>query len=166
MINIFFRFWKIGSFLLLTVVVLFCYANLPEKIAINFDDNGNPVGFVSQQQFFYWTAGVIFFINFLVSLLKNAIIKLNFKALNPNSLWANQPQATTSLISTWFNAFLAIVNTFLIFVVLGINNINSDKNQMLDFNYNWFIIGGAALLLIIIFWLPVRLLFTNPPSED
>jgi membrane-anchored glycerophosphoryl diester phosphodiesterase (GDPDase) len=37
---------------------------------------------------------------------------------------------------------------------------------MLDFNYNWFIIGGAALLLIIIFWLPVRLLFTNPPNED
>ncbi|MBK9511828.1 MAG: hypothetical protein IPO04_21560 [Cytophagaceae bacterium] len=151
---------------MLTVVVLFCYANLPESIAINFDSKGNPVGFISQQQFFYWTAGLIFFVNFLVSLLRNSLIKLNFKALNPESAWANHPEATKNLISTWFNAFLAIINTFLIFVVLGINNINSDQSQRLDFNYNWFIIGGAALLLIIIFWLPVRLLFTNPPQED
>lgn len=166
MINIFFKFWKITSVVLLTIIILFCYANLPDNIAINFNENGNPEGFINKQQFFYWSAGVVFFINTLVSLLQNAVLKINFKALNPNSQWAKEPEALKNLLKGWFQGFLAVINTYLIFVILGINNINSDKAQTLDFNYNWLIVLGIIILIVIIFSLPIRLLYTQPAKEN
>jgi hypothetical protein len=139
---------------------------LPDNIAIDFNENGNPEGFINKQQFFYWSAGVVFLINTLVSLLQNAVLKINFKALNPNSQWAKEPEALKNLLKGWFQGFLAVINTYLIFVILGINNINSDKAQTLDFNYNWLIVLGILILIVIIFSLPIRLLYTQPAKEN
>ena len=166
MINIFFKFWKIGSLIVLTLTVLFCYTNLPESIAISHDSKGQPIGFITKEQFFYWTVGIIFALNFFMSLLEGALLKINFKGLNSNSAWANSSEALKNLLKGWFSAFLALVNTYLVFVILGLNNINSRKAQTLDFNYNWLIILGAVILMILLFIVPIRLLFTNPPAED
>jgi hypothetical protein len=54
----------------------------------------------------------------------------------------------------------------LVFVILGINNINGNKGQVLDFNYNWLLIVGVILLMLLIFSLPLRLLFSNPTNSD
>jgi uncharacterized membrane protein YqgA involved in biofilm formation len=46
MINIFFGFWRKVSVLFLALVILFCYTNLPENIAILHDLNGKPQKFI------------------------------------------------------------------------------------------------------------------------
>lgn len=166
MTNIFFKFWRIASVIIITAVILFCYTNLPDSIAVGHNDEGYPIKFINKQQFFYWTVGVVFAINILMDLLKNLLLNINFKALNTNSQWANNPTALKSLISGWFYAFLAFINTYLIFVILGLNNINSQKGQMLDFNYNWLLILGVVVLLVLLFFIPLRLLYSNPKLED
>jgi hypothetical protein len=167
MTNIFFGFGKRISLVILAMVVLFCYTNLPESIAISHDALGKPEKFTEKENFFYWAAGLVFGFNFLMSLLDSQLQKVDFLKINPTSKWANESPSLKRLIHGWISGFVATVNTFLIFVILGLNNINSNKGQKLDFNYNWLLILGVFLLLIIIFILPFKLLFTNPkPSDD
>jgi hypothetical protein len=163
--NAFFRLWRIVSTILLTANLMFCYISLPESVAFVFNDKGKAEAFTSKQSFFYWTAAIIFILNIGTLLLKNIVEKVNFKKAYPNSLWANSSENLKIEISGWFNAFLALTNTYLIFVILGLNSINARKDQSLDFNYNQLLMGGALLLLILVFYLPIKLLYSNPPLE-
>jgi hypothetical protein len=142
--------------------ILFCYTNLPDSIAVTHDGSGKPVGFLEKQYFFYLAAGVSVFFNLLMGTLKLQLTKVNFVKLNPESTWAKNKPALDNLITGWFDAFVALVNTFLVFVLFGLNSINAGKGQMLDFNYNWMIILGGAILMILVFFLPLRILFSNP----
>lgn len=166
MANIFFKFWRVGSILLLTAVLLFCYTALPDSIAVGFSDSGDPVDFINKQQFFYWSAGVILGINFLCGILENALSKLDYSRLLRNSSWGKNPGAVRSFLKGWFSALLAFINTYLVFVLLGLYNINSGKEQKLDFNYNYLLILGVLILLIILIYLPYKLIATQAPDED
>jgi hypothetical protein len=86
--------------------------------------------------------------------------------VNPVSEWAKQPKKLGAFLTNWFNGFLAFVNTFLVFVLLGLYNVNTNRGQKLDFNYNWLMIFGGAVLLFILFYLPLKLLYANPPTDD
>lgn len=166
MTNIFFKFWRIGSIILLTVILLFCYTALPDSIAVGFSEAGDPVGFIDKQQFFYWSAGVILGLNFLFGVLENALVKLDFGRLLGNSSWAKNPGSVRNFLKGWFSALLAFINTYLVFVLLGLYNINSHKEQRLDFNYNYLLIIGVLILLIILIYLPYKLIATQAPDED
>lgn len=166
MANIFFKFWRIGSIILITVVLLFCYTALPDNIAVGFNEAGDPVGFIDKQQFFYWSVGVILGINFLLRILENALAKLDFSRLFRGSSWGENPAAVTNFLKGWFSALLAFINTYLVFVLLGLYNINSHKEQKLDFNYNYLLLVGVLILLIILVYLPYKLIVTQAPDED
>lgn len=166
MTNIFFNFWRKGGFALALATVLFCYATLPDDIAVTHTETGLPDGFVSKEKFFYVAAGVLLGFNLLLGALRDQLIKVDFAKLNPVSKWASQPKKLHDFLKTWFNSFLAFVNTFLVFVLLGLYNVNSNKGQRLDFNYDWLMLFGIAVMLLILFFLPFKLLYTNPPSDD
>lgn len=166
MINIFFGFWKKFSIVLLAIVVLYCYASLPESIAITHDSQGKPIRFIDKQVYFYVASAVGFLFNLLMTLLGNQLQKADFSKIFPNSEWAQKPLALRELLRGWQSAFVAIINTFLIFAILGLNNINAGKNQTLDFNYNWMLLLGGALLMILIFVVPLRLLFSTPRNIE
>jgi uncharacterized membrane protein len=166
MTNIFFKFWRIGSIVLLTVVLLFCYTSLPENIAVGFEDEGNPKDFINKQQFFYWSAGIIMGINFLLGVFENLIVKVNFSKILRGTGWAERPQAASSFFKGWVSAFLAFVNTYLVFVLLGLYNINSSREQKLDFNYNYLLLLGVLVLLILLIFPFYRFLATKAPHED
>lgn len=166
MLNVFFRFGRIISTFLITIILLFCYANLPEDIAYIFNDDGVASAFTTKPSFFYTAAGIVFIINIMFLLLKNALLKLNYKTLLPNSAWTQSSASLPNLFSAWIDAFLLAINLFAIFAILGLNNINSRKDQSLDFNYNLLLMLGAVVLLILIFFVPLRVLFTNPKPEN
>ncbi len=151
---------------LLVGVLMLCYFTLPESVAVHHTESGNPDGFVDKQDLFYMSFGIIIVFNLLWGVLKTQVLKINFAKLNPMSVWAKSPEQLSGLIEGWFNAFLALTNTFLAFVLLGVRRINSTENQKLDFDYNWVLVVGFVLLIILIFILPIRLLFTNPSEEQ
>lgn len=166
MTDIFFNFWRKGGFALALAAILFCYTALPDNVAITHAETGEPEGFVGKETFFYVAAGVFLGFNLLLGAFRDQLMKLDFLKLNPNSVWAQKPKALSGLIKTWFNGFLAFINTYLVFVLLGLYNVNTNKGQKLDFNYNWLLIFGVVMLLFILFFLPLKLLYTNPLSEN
>jgi hypothetical protein len=164
--NVYFNFWRKISMPLLVVSLVVCYFTLPDNTAIHHDEKGNPDGFIDKQTFFYITCAVIIGFNFLMNLLKTEVQKLDFAKLNPVSLWANKPEALNGMLEGWFNAFIAIVNTFIIFSLVALKRVNATDGQKLDINYNWLLIVGLLLLLILIFSLPIRLLYSNPSEPE
>lgn len=166
MANIFFRFWRVGSILLLTVVLLYCYTNLPETIAVGFNEAGNPISFVDKQTFFYWTAGAILGVNFFVALLGSALSRADFSSILGSTSWGKNSGAVQNFFRGWIAAFLAFVNTYLVFVLLGLLSINMEVDQTLDFNYNYLLWLGILIFAILIIFIPYRLLATEAPNED
>jgi hypothetical protein len=166
MTNVFFKFWRIGSLILLSAVFLFCYTNLPENVAIGFNQAGEANSFIGKQHFFYWVGGVILGVNFLIRLLENALIKLDFRKLFSGSSWGSNPNSTGKFLKGWFAALLAFINTYLVFVLLGLDKINSSKYKELDFNYNYLLWVGILILLIILMFLPYKLLATQAPTDE
>jgi uncharacterized membrane protein len=164
--NVYFNFWRKASMPLLVITLTVCYFTLPDNTAVHHDAQGNPDGFIDKQTFFYASCAVVIGFNFLMNLLKNQVQKVDFAKLNPASIWAkNRPELNT-LLEGWFNAFIAIVNTFIIFSLIGLKRINASDGQKLDINYNWLLIVGLALLLILIFFLPIKILYTNPKENE
>lgn len=150
---------------LLVLSLAVCYFTLPDNTAIHHDANGNPDGFIDKQTFFYIAFAVIIGFNFLMNLLKTEAQKVDFAKLNPVSIWAKNRESLNAMLEGWFNAFIAIINTFIIFSLVALKRVNATDGQKLDINYNWLLIIGLALLIIIIFALPIRLLFTNPSEK-
>jgi hypothetical protein len=163
--NVFFNFWRKASMPLLVVALMLCYFTMPDNAAIHHDERGNPDGFIDKQTFFYFTFAIVIVFNFLLNLLKTQVLKIDFAKVNPLSIWAKNPEKLSGLFEAWFNAFVATTNTFIAFVLIGLRRINGTDGQKLDFDYNWVLIVGLVLLIILIFFLPLRLLFSNP-SED
>jgi uncharacterized membrane protein YphA (DoxX/SURF4 family) len=163
--NVFFNFWRKASMPLFVVALMLCYFTMPDNAAVHHDSKGNPDGFIDKQTFFYIAFAVIIVFNFLLNLLRNQVQKVDFAKLNPASIWAKDKVKLNALLEGWFNAFIAFTNTFIAFALIGLRKINANDGQKLDFNYNWLLIVGLVILMILIFFLPIRLLFTNP-SED
>lgn len=133
---------------------------------MGFNEAGDPVNFANKQQFFYWSAGIILGLNFLLGVLENALVRLDFSRLLGNSSWGRNQGSVRNFLKGWFSALLAFINTYLVFVLLGLYNINSHKEQKLDFNYNYLLIVGMLILLIILIYLPYKLIATQAPDED
>ena len=104
--------------------------------------------------------------NLLLNLLRTQIQKINFAKLNINSAWAANPVALRNLLDAWFSALITFMNAFMIVFLIALNRINRTEDQHLDINYDWVTVGGAIALLIILFYLPIRLLYTNPAKAE
>jgi hypothetical protein len=150
----------------LAITLIICYFTFPDDVAIHHTSSGRPDDFISKQTFFYVSFGFIIGLNFLLNLLRTQIQKIDFARLNANSAWAKDPEALKYLLEAWFNAFIAVVNSFLIVFLIALNRINRTEDQKLDINYDWVIVGGAVVLLIVLFYLPIRLLYTNPAAKE
>ncbi len=165
MANIFFKSWRILSFGFLLAILLFCYVQLPDSVAVIHNEAGRPVSFMDKQNFFYLAVALILGINVLFGLLKGKALGVNFPSLAGKSEWASRSEQLKSLLSGWADAFPAVINTYLIFVLFGLYTTNRDVSQNLDRDYGWFLILGAVLLLVLLFYLPLRILFTSPRPE-
>lgn len=166
MTSIFFNAWRIISAVIVLVLLMLFYVGLPDSLAIKHNAVGRPISFMDKQNFYYLTVAVVVGFNVLVTLLRDTIIKLDYIKVAPNSHWAANPEKLTSQIKSWSNALMAIVNTFLIFIMLSIRSVNVEVSQNLDRNYDWLVVAGAIVLLLVIAYLPIRLLFTKPSLEN
>ncbi|MBA4850736.1 hypothetical protein [Emticicia sp. BO119] len=163
--HIFFSFWRKVSMPVLAITLIVCYFIFPDNVAIHHTSSGRPDDFISKQNLFYVAFGFIIGLNFLLNLLRTQIQKINFEKLNTNSVWAKESDTLKHLLEAWFNAFIAVMNSFMIIFLIALNRINRTEDQRLDLNYDWVIIGGAIALLIVLFYLPIRLLYTNPTTR-
>ena len=164
--QVFYRFWRLASLPLLVITLLYCYYILPDSVAIHHNNFGKPDGFISKETFFYVSTVVIIVFNVVMSALKDAFLKLPNSAFPQQNIWVRTREALNNLIISWTNLFVAIINSFLIICIIGLGKINRSDGQVLDMNYNWVLLFGGVLLMLIIFYLPLKLLFSQPKVEN
>lgn len=163
--QVFFRIWKAASLPLLVATLLICYFNLPDQVAIHFSDKGQPNGFINKQELFYWAVAIIMLVNLLMSAFGRSLTKLLQKAIPKNLVWSQSPIQTLKVSEGWTNGLTAILNTFLILCLVALNKVNGEENQLLTFNFNWILIVTAILFMLILFYLPYKILYTKPTEE-
>ncbi|MGR3811506.1 hypothetical protein [Jiulongibacter sp. NS-SX5] len=156
------RILKFSSLAIVLIMLMLCYIQLPDSIAITHNEIGRPTAFIDKQNFFYVGVAVIVGLYLLFGLLKNSLVKADFSKLNPQSTWAKAPEKLKNLLGGWSDVFLAVINVYLLFTLLAIKETNSEASQNLFRNYDWFLIAGAVALIIMIFYVPLKLLFTDP----
>ncbi|AWV99924.1 hypothetical protein [Arcticibacterium luteifluviistationis] len=165
MYTVIFNYWRRAAFLFLLGLLLFCYVGFPDSIAYQHNGVGRPIGFIDKQTFFYLSVGIIVGLNLLFGVVKSQFEKIDFQKLIPNNAWTSNQEQLKDLLSGWFNAIQAFINTYLVFALMGLKSINLEVEQNLDRDYTWFLVIGAVVLIALIFSVPLKILFSNPPKN-
>lgn len=121
---------------------MYIYAGMPEKIALFSDVDGNPQNFISRNNFFYISLGVIVIVNGL-------FITYNYFAKTVKNESTSQYMDS---LRVWSNGLLALVNIFFITALIFLSAFNS--LERLDL-YNIGLIIYVALGLIFLWTLGI-----------
>ena len=162
--QVFFRFSRMFSLPLVVIALLFCYYTLPDSVAIHHSNLGKPDGFISKETFYYIVVGIILIFNFIINPIKSAFLKLPDSAFPQNNPWAMNREALNRTFEAWCNLFVGLINSYIIISIIALNRINRNEGQALDINYNWVLLLGAVLLILLLFYLPYKLLYTKPAA--
>ncbi|MDZ7897180.1 MAG: DUF1648 domain-containing protein [Arcicella sp.] len=160
------RAWRYLSIVAFVMVLLFTYRGLPDPTAVHFGADGRGDATLPKNQVFYLFGGLMLALNIIVVLLVNSVQKLPIQAFSwiPNKKWLADRQQVITVLSNWLNFLPAIVNTFLLLILRALLALNDERTYKTDYTY--LLVLGAVLLLIWVFYLPIRLLYTNPKIED
>ena len=157
------RYLSIFAFIL---VLLFTYRGLPDDVAVHFGADGRGDGFMPKNQVFYLFGSIMFGLNILIVLLVNTVNKLPVTAFNwvPNKVWLKDRKQLIGVIINWINFLPTIINVFLLLILRALLALNDERTFNTDYTY--LLVVGLVFLLIWLFYLPIRLLYTNPKIED
>jgi uncharacterized membrane protein len=160
------RVWRYLSIVAFVMVLLFTYRGLPDPTAVHFGADGRGDATLPKNQVFYLFGGLMLALNIIVVLLVNSVQKLPIQAFSwiPNKKWLADRQQLVTVLANWLNFLPAIVNTFLLLILRALLALNDERTYKTDYTY--LLVLGVVLLLIWIFYLPIRLLYTNPKIED
>ena len=160
------RVWRYLSIVAFVMVLLFTYRGLPDPAAVHFGADGRGDATLPKNQVFYLFAGSMLALNILVVLLANSIKKLPIEAFSwiSNKKWLADRKQLIEVLLNWINFLPAIVNTFLLLILRALLALNDERTFKTDYTY--LLIIGTVLLLVWIFYLPIRLLYTNPKIEE
>ena len=127
------------SLLLLLIILLYIYANMPERIALFTDSGDNPIYFISRNSFFY------------ISLLVIVIVNGLFMVYNHYAKNASNVSVSTSkyydFLRVWSNGLLSLVNLFFITALIFLNAFNSlEQLDLYNFGLVIYIVLGLIFL--------------------
>ena len=153
------RYLSIFAFIL---VLLFTYRGLPDDVGVHFGTDGRGDGFMPKNQVFYLFGSIMFGLNILIVLLVNNVQKLPITAFNfiPNKVWLKYRKQLVDVSINWINFLPTIINVFLLLILRALLALNDERTFNTDYTY--LLILGLIFLLIWLFYLPVRLLYTSP----
>ncbi|MEQ9424901.1 MAG: DUF1648 domain-containing protein [Cyclobacteriaceae bacterium] len=138
-----FQLLRIGSSILLIIVLLFVYANLPEQVAVHANNSGSASSFLSKNDFFYFTLLAFIGLNLLVFGGGKMLEQLPVNAAK--FLFASE--SFKENILAWWTSFSSIINLFLIFIIGFIGVFNSSDDQLIS-SYAYLAYVGQFLIII------------------
>lgn len=162
----FVRIWRTVSILALVFVLFNSYISYPSEVAVRFDELKQPVQFVSRETLFY-IAVAIFLIN---NTLINAVARLfprvpTAQILVPNQrVWASHRSALNVVVTNWFYALMASINTVLALGLMVLSFLNRSARTIQAVDYAWLLPLSTAILIIVLVALPIRLFMK--PGDD
>lgn len=164
--QVFFRVWRAVSFPLAGITLLICYLSLPDQVSIQFDEAGRPIKMINKQEWFYWIAGIIVFINLMMAAFEKSFGKLLPNVVSKTLSWSKAPLATKKLAEGWVHGLTGSLNTFVMLSTIGLFKANEKEGQLLTINLNWLMILGVVMFMLTLFYLPIQLLFSSPAEGE
>lgn len=163
----FVRIWRVLSILGLLFALFNSYISYPSEVAVRFDELKQPTQFISRETLFY-VAVAIFLIN---NTLVNAVARLfprvpTAQVFVPNQqVWASHRSALNIVVTNWFYALMASINTILALGLMVLSFLNRSARSIQAADYAWLLPLSTAILIIVLIALPIRL-FMKPGDDD
>lgn len=160
------KVWRFMSAVFVIGALGWTYSLLPDMVAINFDASGLANDYISKEIIFYLVTGLIVFTNVAIPAIARQISKIPSERLPiPNkSLWVLSRQDLNEHLVNWLHSIAAAINTIIAFTMFAIGTVNSNSFKNDVFDFAWLLYVGAALLVVVIVALPVRLM--RPPVPE
>ena len=154
----FVRVWRTLSIVGLLFALFSSYISYPGEVAIRFDDLGTPIQYIQRERLFYG-AVAIFLVNMV---LIRAVGKLFLKIPSSNvpvpnqSAWAKHREQLNEIVTNWFSALQAAINTVLGLSLLVISFLNRSDRGLQPVDYAWLLPLSAFILISVLIALPIR----------
>ncbi len=150
------------SFLTCFAIILLTYANLP--LNVNIGDVQNNGFVITRNLYFYYTAGLLLFLNIVLNIAGKAIQFVPKEGvIIPNKkIWLTNKKSTKELfflVKAWTRGLAFILNLFLCVFYGVLYNQNSEGNFMLG--WTLYLIAGMLAAWFLYFFV----LFLSKPKS-
>jgi hypothetical protein len=162
----FFKIWRWASILLVIGALVWTYSLFPQMVAVDFSETGLAERYLSKENIFYIVMGLFLVNNVIIAGLVKQIPNMDatqLPILNRN-IWAQHREELNEHLTNWLFCLIAVINTIIGFSLFALATINSLQYKKDVFDFAWIYYVGMALM-IMVFLLPLRLLWTPVPKD-
>lgn len=164
------RFLKVASLIAFIILLFIAYYYMPPQVAVHFNDVGRADRYIDKALLFYASGIFIILFNVILSITARFVFTVPAQLFPmPNrKYWLadkENKQEFHEILRDWLNSFVIIGNGLLfllLFVLMKLNRIDdADASE-----YSWILFVSLAVLLVWIFFLPVRLMIRKNSLAD
>jgi hypothetical protein len=160
------KVWRWMSLLFVIGALLWTYSLFPDMVAVDFSDTGLAEKYVDKEHVFYIVMGLFLLNNVIITGLARHISKvdaMHLPILNKKT-WALHREELNEHLINWLFCLVAVINTIIGFSLLSLATINSTQYKVDVFDFSWLYYAGLGMI-IIVFLLPLRLLWSPVPED-
>lgn len=164
----FVRTWRILSIAGLLFALFNSYISYPGEVAVRFDALGSPTQYVERETLFYIAVAIFLINNTLIRAVSKLFLRVPSGSVPvPNQpLWAEHRAQLNEIVTNWFSALMAAINTVLALALMVISFLNrSDRGQQ-PIDYTWLLPLSAFILISVLVALPIRVSLKPAVSDE
>jgi len=161
------KIWRWFSMLMVFGALVWTYSVFPEQIAVDFAASGLAEIYVNKEHLFYIVMTFFILNNVVLSAFARQIPKIDPSHLPipKRKIWAQYREELNEHLINWLYTVVSSINTVIALSLLALATINSSQFKLSVFDFAWVSYVGLALM-ILVFLLPLRLLWTPVPKEE
>jgi uncharacterized membrane protein len=161
------KIWRWLSIAMVVGALTWTYSLFPDMVAVDFSSSGLAEKYVNKEHIFYLIVGIFLINNVFISRLALQVPNIDTDHLPvlKKKTWAQHRETLNELLVNWIYCVVASINSVVGFSLFALATINSSNYKMDVFDFSWVFYLGLALL-IFVFLLPLRLLWTPDPEEE
>ncbi|SKC17740.1 hypothetical protein [Dyadobacter psychrophilus] len=160
------KVWRWLSLVLVIAALVWTYSVFPQTVAVDFSDNGLAEKYLEKEHIFYIVMALFLLNNVLITGLARHIPNvdpMHLPILN-KKVWAQHREELNEHLINWLYCLVAVINTIIGMSLFALATINSQQYKLDVFDFSWLYYAGLGLM-IIVFLLPLRLLWTPTPED-
>ena len=160
------KIWRWLSVLLVLGALVWTYSLFPDMVAVDFSETGLAERYLNKENVFYIIMALFLVNNVVIAGLARQIPNIDAEHLPilNRKTWAQHRSILNELLVNWIYCLVAVINTIIGFSLFALATINSTNFKMDVFDFSWIYYTGMALM-IMVFLLPLRLLWTPGPED-
>jgi hypothetical protein len=159
--NIFSRFFYFFTVLAVLAGLFLAYINFPDTVAVHHENN-QPAGFLPKNSLFYYMAILVLVVNLLFGVAARVFAKVPNESLRFSEAWLRQRPELNMRIANWTRIAQSFINLIICMALYALAMVNQEDTHKTVSDYQWMLWISALLLIIIVLWLPIRLLVSKP----